>query len=130
MPEAEVHMLEQISQMEGRLPEESYGRMMKSEDVSKRLKMLFKPEDHKPAESVQSEDALDQDYQTVNEDETTDTTSGVEDEALLAGTRRVAPEAISEIEKAASMKKAVEEGIKSSDEEEEPLKAPQEQANV
>ena len=45
MPEAEVHMVDQLSKMEGRLPDESYSRMLERDDVSKRLKMLFKPDE-------------------------------------------------------------------------------------
>ena len=45
MPEAEVHMVDQLSKMEGRLPDESYSRMLERDDVSKRLKMLFTPDE-------------------------------------------------------------------------------------
>ena len=85
MPEIEVQMIEHISKMEGRLPDDSYTRMLDNDGASKRLKMLFKPDE---AAKDQDEE-LDLAYETVNEGETTDTTSGVEDEALLASTKRM-----------------------------------------
>ena len=45
MPEAEVHMIDHLSKMEGRMPEESYSRTLARDDVQKRLKMLFKPDE-------------------------------------------------------------------------------------
>ena len=47
--------------------------------------MLFKPDEA----GKDQDDELDLAYETVNEGETTDTTSGVEDEALLASTKRM-----------------------------------------
>ncbi len=45
MPEAEVHMIDQLSQMEGRDDDYSYVNTMERQDVNKRLKMLFKPDE-------------------------------------------------------------------------------------
>ena len=64
-----------------------------------------------------SRETLEQEYETVNEGDTTDTTSGVDDEALLAGTKKLSSNSIEDIKKAQA--KTVEEGIKSSDEDEE-----------
>ena len=38
-------MIDHLSKMEGRLPEESYSRTLARDDVQKRLKMLFKPDE-------------------------------------------------------------------------------------
>lgn len=113
MPEIEVQMIEHLSQMEGRLPDESYVRMMENDDVSKRLKMLFKPEDGEKTDG--QDDELDRAYETVNEGETTDTTSGIDDEALLASTKRMDVNVAGAQTKSAAPQdgpqKAVEEGI-------------------
>jgi hypothetical protein len=55
-------------------------------------------------------------YMTVNEDETTDTTSGLEDEGLLTRSKEGSKLAAEEGTKS---KRAVQEGIKSSDDESE-----------
>ena len=123
MPEAEVNLIEHLGKMEGRMPEDSYSRMLENDDVSKRLKMLFKPED---GGKVDNQDELDRAYETVNEGETTDTTSGVDDEALVASTRRMDTGAAQQASAAVDAPaKAVEEGIKSSDEEEEVAAEPE-----
>jgi len=47
-----------------------------------------------------SRETLEQEYETVNEGDTTDTTSGVDDEALLAGTKKLSSNSIKDIKKA------------------------------
>jgi len=136
MPEVEVHMIDHLSKMEGRLPDDSYARMTENDDLSKRLKMLFKPEDGEREDA--HNDELEKAYETVNEGDTTDTTSGIDDEAALASTKRMDNSSTAtQVTTAASSdgpKKAVEEGIKSSDDEEEEVavvaKEPLQEAEV
>jgi hypothetical protein len=81
--------------MEGRDDDYSYVKTMERDDVNKRLKMLFKPDEQEPTSSHSQDSSAKQDdsdtlkeaYETVNEGETTDTTSGVEDETLLQRTK-------------------------------------------
>ena len=78
--------------------------------------MLFKP-DSKDEADFDADQAVKEAYETVNEGDTTDTTSGLDGESLevrALGTTRKSMEAKSEQKSS----KAVEEGIKSSDEEE------------
>jgi len=56
---------------------------MERSGVDKRLKMLFKPDEDAAGQDFDAAEALKEAYMTVNEDETTDTTSGLEDESLL-----------------------------------------------
>ena len=113
--------------MEGRQDDLSYVQLMEKDDTAKRMKMLFKPDEAEGAAEeggYDATEALNDAYETVNEGETTDTTSGLDDDALFSRSedpntattkREVATE------KAAKVKVApvVEEGIKSSDDEEE-----------
>jgi len=113
-------MIDKLQKMEGRLDEDSYVRMSERDDVSKRLKMLFKPEElaEQQASKLDQSEALEKAYETVNEDETTDTTSGLDDESLIKRTKHVGvKQALSSSAKGPM--KVVEEGIKSSDEEAE-----------
>ncbi len=89
MPEAEVHMIDQLSQMESRDDDYSYVNSMERQDVNKRLKMLFKPDEQSGDKATDIDEAgiLNEEYETVNEGDTTDTTSGVDDDALLARTK-------------------------------------------
>jgi len=56
--------------------------------VSKRLKMLFKPDEDIETATFDANEALNEEYETVNEGDTTDTTSGMDTEGLLV-TRKI-----------------------------------------
>ena len=121
MPEAEVHMIDQLSQMEGRDEDYSYAQTMERDDVTKRLKMLFKPEDEDSQGNgdFDAAEALNEAYETVNEGETTDTTSGIDEDGLIERTKPKSAQSKEADAKAKASKKDVEEGIKSSDDEED-----------
>lgn len=121
MPEAELQMIDHLKNMEGRLPDESYARVLERDDASKRLKMLFKPDEPESGEKKDANENVNLAYESVNEGDTTDTTTGLDDdESLIASTKRLAPEtAKTQSTLFKKSKKAVEEGIKSSDEEAE-----------
>ena len=114
MPESEVHMIDSLSKMEGRVDDLSYVQQMERNDVDKRLRMLFKPGEDQSSKDFDAAEALKEAYMTVNEDETTDTTSGIEDESLLT---RKEGEKKKPVEAAEKPKRTVEAGIKSSDDE-------------
>lgn len=114
MPESEVHMIDSLSKMEGRVDDLSYVQQMERNDVDKRLRMLFKPGEDQSGKDFDAAEALKEAYMTVNEDETTDTTSGIEDESLLT---RKEGEKKKPVEAAEKPKRTVEAGIKSSDDE-------------
>ena len=84
MPEAEVHMVDQLAGMEGRVDDLSYVQKLERDDVSKRLKMLFKPDEDVETPAFDPNEALNDAYETVNEGDTTDTTSGIDTEGQLA----------------------------------------------
>lgn len=84
MPEAEVHMIDELHSMEGRTEDQSYASRVENDDVAKRLKMLFKPEDADSKDKdFDAAEAVNEAYETVNEGETTDTTSGIDDDSLM-----------------------------------------------
>jgi len=84
MPEGEVHMIDELNSMEGRTEDQSYASRVENDDVAKRLKMLFKPEDADSKDSdFDAAEAVKEAYETVNEGETTDTTSGIDDDSLM-----------------------------------------------
>lgn len=111
MPEAEVHMVDQLAGMEGRVDDLSYVQKMERDDVSKRLKMLFKPDEDVEAPEFDPNEALNDAYETVNEGETTDTTSGIDTEGQLA-TRQTDRDGAGDAKKG-----KVQEGIMSSSDE-------------
>ena len=122
MPEGEIHMVDKINKMEGRSDDLSYVQRLDRNDSEKRLKMLFRPEEEgrKGDEEIDAAEAIKDAYMTVNEGETTDTTSGFEDDLLLTRSK----DADDKKKPAAGQGKAkadraVEEGIKSSDDEEQ-----------
>ena len=84
MPEAEVFMVDQLSKMEGRMDDMSYVQRMERNETEKRMNMLFRPDGEKEAASFDASEVLDEAYETVNEGDTTDTTSGLDDDALTA----------------------------------------------
>lgn len=134
MPEGEVHMVDQLSSMEGRLDDLSYVQLMEKDETAKRMKMLFKPDDAEGAADqgeFDAAEALNEAYETVNEGDTTDTTSGLDGDALLS---RNDPDAETKKRQVSNVKStktktapAVEEGIKSSDDDE--VDEPKEEAS-
>ena len=124
MPEAEVFMVDHLSNMEGRMDDMSYVQRMERDETEKRMNMLFRPDGEKEAASFDANSVLDEAYETVNEGNTTDTSSGLDGDSLLArsqGATKIQQETTAE--KSASKlfqpKKIVEEGIMSSSDGEE-----------
>ena len=125
MPEGQVHIMDQVAQMEGRMDDLSYVKLMERDNQEKRLKMLFKDDDDEDGEGDKEADfdedqAMKEAYETVNEGETTDTTSGLDGESLEAraiGLTTKQTESQQPASTSNSGSKVVEEGIKSSDEE-------------
>ena len=84
MPEGEVHMIDQLHEMEGRPEEQSYTARSEADDIQKRLKMLFKPDGSpKTDKEFEADEVMQEAYETVNEGETTDTTSAIDEDGLL-----------------------------------------------
>ena len=111
-----------MSKINPDMDELSYANRENQKDVEKRIQMLFHPEQSEDG----SADPIKEAYETVNEDETTDTTDGPDDDVLNARTseaKRQFSAADRNTSKSTEPKKAVEEGIKSSDEEEEGAQA-------
>lgn len=84
MPEAEVFMVDHLSNMEGRMDDMSYVQRMERDETEKRMNMLFRPDGEKEAASFDANSVLDEAYETVNEGNTTDTSSGLDGDSLLA----------------------------------------------
>lgn len=78
MPESEIHVIDTIQKMDARLDESAFGARAQEEDIKRRINTLFgkeeekQPEDEKEAtfKFGRSKD----DYETVNEGMTSDTT--------------------------------------------------------
>ena len=90
MPEYEANLMEAMSQVDARPEELAYGAKMEKADMEKRLNMLFGEKGRDGVEDAdrdeQDAEAVKEDYETVNEGMTTDTTSGSDHEsAVLAG---------------------------------------------
>lgn len=72
MPETEIHVLSAIEKLDARPEDAAYGVRAQETDVKKRISTLFA--DKSFMESDGEEDNLKEDYETVNEGLTTDTT--------------------------------------------------------
>ena len=124
MPEYEANLMEAMSQVDARPEELAYGAKMEKADMEKRLNMLFGEKGRDGVEDAdrdeQDAEAVKEDYETVNEGMTTDTTSGSDHESAVLAQAKAEAEP-----KSASSQpvKRVEEGIQSSDEEEDAAEA-------
>ena len=56
MPEGQVHIMDQVAQMEGRMDDLSYVKLMERDNQEKRLKMLFKDDDDEDGEGDKEAD--------------------------------------------------------------------------
>jgi len=111
MPESEIHILSAIQNMEARPEDAAYGLRTQEAEIKKRINTLFSNKEEQE-EAVEEEE----DYETVNEGMTTDTT-----EAPQYAQKRGQVETVAGEDKEAKKEEAaqeVEEGILSSDEEE------------
>lgn len=70
MPESEIAMLEQILQTDGRFEDMALKETTHNVHIKQQLDKLFRKDG-----SENAEDLIDEEYVTVNEDETTDTTT-------------------------------------------------------
>ncbi len=124
MPESEIHVISAIEKMEARPEDTAYGVKAQESDVKHRIHTLFSDEKREGDED-DLEEQMKEDYETVNEGMTTDTT-----EAPQAAVRRGEfAEATADSAKGAEAESGVqEEGILSSDEEETATAAPSEKA--
>lgn len=87
MPESEIHVISAVERMEARPEDTAYGFRTQESDVKNRLSTLFSDSgDKKKDDQIDDEDnnsLIKEDYETVNEGLTTDTT-----EAPQAAMRR------------------------------------------
>lgn len=104
MPETEANMIDAVSKMEARPEEMAFQAKKEQAEIADRLNSLFGNESRK----IDDKAAAEGDYETVNEEATTDTTSGMSD-----GTTEQRASADNTKKETAP----VEEGILSSDEE-------------
>lgn len=102
MPESEVHVMAAIEKIDARPEDMSYDFRTQDQETKSRISTLFAKDDTQAAVQRKEED-----YETVNEGMTTDTT-----EAPVRETRQGVEEAASETAAAKE-----QEGIQSSDEE-------------
>ena len=79
MPESQLNFVEMLEKIDMRPDSVAYKSRMKEQDIAERLNMLFGSDDKK----LDSQKAADIDYETVNEGNTTDTTSGIDEETLV-----------------------------------------------
>ena len=105
MPESEIHVLSTIEKMDARPDESSYGFQTQEADIKRRINTLFGSKDEEEKKAETKED----NYETVNEGMTSDTT-----EAPAHQAKRTA---VQEEEEKAIENNKEEEGIQSSDEE-------------
>ena len=112
MPESEIHVLSAIERMEARPEDTAYGFRAQENDIRSRINTLFAQD--KP-EQVAEEAQEHEEYETVNEGMTTDTTEA------SAAVRRGESEA-SETAPSEKAPAIEEEGILSSDDEEKVTK--------
>ena len=80
MPESEIHVLSAIERMDARPEDTAYGFKTQESDVKRRINTLFakeiaesRDEDEESASGITGKQ---EDYETVNEGMTTDTTEG------------------------------------------------------
>lgn len=72
MPESEIHVLSAIEKMEARPEDTAYGYKTEENDVASRINTLFAHD--KPHERKDKGEGEHEEYETVNEGMTTDTT--------------------------------------------------------
>lgn len=78
MPENQLKFVQLLEKMDIRPEEIAYKTRMKESDVANRLNMLFGK-----GQAVDDKQATDAAYETVNEGNTTDTTSGLDEESIV-----------------------------------------------
>lgn len=112
MPESEIHMMSAIQNMEARPEDAAYGFRQQESEIKSRINTLFS---HK--EDGEGEDLLEgEDYETVNEGMTTDTTEAPQ-HAAKRGSLEESEGGVSSSSANKEEGEAIEEGILSSDEE-------------
>jgi hypothetical protein len=76
MPESEIHIISTIEKMDARPEDTSYGFRVQEEDIKRRINTLFgtgdKPKE--PTDEFKDESKKEENYETVNEAMTSDTT--------------------------------------------------------
>ena len=99
MPESEIHVLSAVEKMDARPEDAAYGVRTQEQDIKKRINTLFsKLEEEEKEERVGERE---EDYETVNEGLTTDTTEAPSHAARRGGAE---PEAAEVANSAASGK--------------------------
>lgn len=81
MPESEIHVIDAVTKMDARPEDSAYSFKTQEQDVKKRINVLFGKEEKQVAEQAEEEatyQAKEEDYETVNEGQTTDTTEAPE----------------------------------------------------
>ena len=109
MPETEIHMLSAIQNMEARPEDAGYGFRTQENELKNRINTLFS---HKE-DGADKHEAAEEDYETVNEGMTTDTTEAPQQ----AAKRGSVEESAAAAEGGSPKDEGEAEGILSSDEE-------------
>ena len=114
MPESEIHILSSLEKLNASPEEAAFGHKTQDQDIRNRINTLFAPQ--REEESHEAAQIREEDYETVNEGMTTDTTEAPSHAARRGGAE---PEAAEVETKNADRAQAEEqqEGILSSDEE-------------
>lgn len=74
MPESEIHVLSAIQNMDARPEDAAYGFRNQESEIKSRINTLFSHKDEEERIVADEEKPADEDYETVNEGMTTDTT--------------------------------------------------------
>ncbi len=119
MPESEIHVLSAIQNMEARPEDAAYGLRTQEAEIKNRINTLFSHKDEEERIAGDEGKPADEEYETVNEGMTTDTT-----EAPSHATKRGSLEAAESLQggldasgKKEEANEELQEGILSSDEE-------------
>lgn len=121
MPESEIHVLSAVEKMDARPEDAAYGVRTQEQDIKNRINTLFSKMEEEEGAEEQKAAEKDEDYETVNEGMTTDTTEASSHAARRGSVESEAAEASSGATQGAASqdKEEVQEGILSSDEEDQ-----------
>lgn len=78
MPESEITLMEILNRMKETPESQAYGNRVKDADTANKLNMLFGTD-----KGVQEDEAAAAEYETVNEAETSDSSSGIDEETVM-----------------------------------------------
>lgn len=118
MPEAEIHILSTIEKLDARPTDSAYGMRTQEQDVKNRIKTLFSDKATSEKSQISDDEGfnLKEEYETVNEELTSDTTEAPSQAVKRTELSEAAAD--SSLNAAGAEKQEQQEGILSSDEEE------------